>query len=361
MKFQNPVLANTRRHWIALSLMLALLVAWTSAFAQDKVAKKKPLPKAPKNLQISAPSKPLQRGRTGASPQRMADLKTAGDRLAEAKRAVSAYQQMRDYTKQQADALPAGPAKNAMFAKNREARDQLNKWNREGQRRQAQFNEAANDYVFSHNKWTANNPRPDAPDAPQATPAPRGITPNPAAFPRAVSPGGPPPVAVRRQAQAVASGAAAPRPRFEPIAAGPEPETDGPDATVAAPVGAAADAADPDDPPPPFNPAVAAVAAQSAAAQPDLSAIARQAAQRAAQRPTPALPPRAAPRGRAVAGANPGQRVVYDQLPAVADQAPGGGLQQRDARAGPARQAAGLLRGVANALAASEQVLVSPR
>ena len=359
MNLTNPAAGSRPRHWTSLGLILALLIGWSSAFAQDKVPKKKPLPKAPKNLQISAPTaQPLKRGRTGASPQRLAALKTAGDRLAEAKRAVAAYQQIRDYTKQQADAMPAGPAKNAMFTKNREARDQLNKWNREGQRREAQFNAAANDYVLSHNKWTASNPRTDAPDAPQAAPVPRGITPNPAAFPRAVNAGGPPPVSPRRQAQALSSGAAAPRPRFEPIAAGPEPVPDGPDAPVAPRVPASAASADPDDPPPPFNPA-AAGAAQAAAAQPDAGAIARQAAQQAAQRANRAQQATRAAPSRPAAGANPGQRLVYDQLPGVAVQAPGGGLQQRDGRAGPAG-AVGLLGGVQRALASAE-VVVNPR
>lgn len=104
--------------------------------------------------------------------------------------------------------------------------------------------------AHSHNRWAPNNPRPESEGAPQATPSPRGVTPNPATFPKAAAAAPAPAVSIRRKAEALSSGAAAPRPRFEPIAAGPEPDPDIPDAPVPPPVPAAA--AD-SDPPPPFN------------------------------------------------------------------------------------------------------------
>lgn len=367
------------RMLIVLLFALALGMGGPLALASDKGQKKPPLPKAPKNLQISAPSKP-RLGRTGASPERRAALRDAGNRLAEARRAVRHYQGVvAALPADQIAKVPDSARRAALFAERRAALVKLKRWGSQLQRLDQRFGVAAQDYVFSHNKWGPNNPRPAAPGPVRATAAPRGVNPpNPAAFPAAAvaaraaqaAAAGPPPVPARRQAQALNSAAPRPRPINDTVPGEPvAPAVPAAPATPPVPPPLPGSAA---DPPPPFDPRFAppSQAADAAADPPppfdprfappesgaDLGAqAARQGAIRAAQRQdgAPAVPPRRLP----AAGNNPGQRVVYSQLPAAAVQAPGGGLQQRDARDRPT----GLLRGVQNALAASEQVLVNPR
>lgn len=334
-----PATTSALRPWRRITGRLTLLLAafalglcGGAASAADKSAKKAPLPKAPKNLQISAPSKP-RAGRTGASPERRAALRDAGNRLAEARRAVQHYQRvLARLPADQIAKLPDSERRAAQFAERRAALVQQKRWYQQLQIRARDFETASQDYVFSHNKWTANNPRPDAPSPVRSRPAPQGvITPNPAAFPAAAlaaraasQAAAAPPAAPRRQAQALAPSPAAARPKPVYDQVPPEPAPAVPAAPSPPPVPAplAGSAA---DPPPPFDPRFA---------------------------PPPPVPARRLPG----AGANPGPRVVYSQLPAAASQSPGGGLQQRDARAQPA----GLLRGVQNALAASEQLLLNP-